>query len=171
MIELIDGMTENRYNLNYMDVYKEIDRMMASEEGIKQIYYNKQDRLYASNPMCLIMFYDEPIGFINLVQEDIDNIKFLDQAIIKKYRNMGYGKDAIKLLGVNYCNEYIIGETLVDNVAANRLGNDIACFVHHNRYSNYYLFQPERFFSFIQSPEYIALKERDNKVLTKRLHQ
>lgn len=173
MIELVDGMKPNRYNIGYMDVYNEIDHMMATEKGIKEIYYDKQDRLYASNPMCLIMFYGEPIGFINLVQEEIDNIKFLDEAIIEKYRSLGYGKEALRLLNPSMFKEYIIGETRVDDKVPNIIGSEKGCYVYHNRSYNYYLLQPERTFAFLLSNEYQELKDRGDgeKILIKRLHR
>ncbi len=173
MIELVDGMKPNRYGISYMDVYNEIDHMMAYEKGIKDIYYNKQDRLYAANPMCLIMFYDEPIGFINLVQEEIDNVKFLDEAIIEQYRGLGYGKEALRLLNPASFKEYVIGQTQTDNKAPNIIGSEKGCYVYHDGYFNYYLLQPERAFAFLASREYQELKDRGDgeKTCVKRLRR
>lgn len=171
MIELIDGLSENRYNINYMRVYEEIYRMMGHEPGIKEIYYHKQDRLYASNPMCLVLLDGKPIGFLNLVQEDISNIKFIDGAIISKYRGKGYGKEAIKIFRPDLYKTFIVGEMLRSNLSANCVGQDLASLVYVANKNNYYLFQPNRLDEFIKSNEFQELKERENrKKLTKRLY-
>lgn len=173
MVELIDGITQNRYNMNYMDVYEVIYNMMGHEEGIKEIFYNKQNRLYASNPMCLILVNGEIAGFINLVQEEIDNVKFIDMAISNEYRGKGIGTVAIQCLNLNYHRPYIIGETLRDNVAGNRIGHKLGKFVYVGNKSNYYLFQPNRLNYFVGSNEFKELVNHDEqrKVYTKRLNK
>ncbi len=172
MIELVDGLCDNRYNINYIDVYEKIYHMMGHEPGIKEIYYSKQDRLYASNPMCLILLNGKPIGFLNLVQEDINNIKFIDGAIIDKYRNKGYGTEAIKILRPDLFNSFIVGEILRTNLSANCMGQKLATHIYVGEKSNYYLFQPKRLDEFISSSEFQELKAREKrrKIITKRLY-
>lgn len=171
MIELVDGMTKNRYNMGYMDVFNEINHMMGHEPGIQEIYYTKQDRLYAANPMSLIMFHGEPAGFINLVQEDIDNIKFLDAGIIEKYRGLGICKGAIKRLYLDSYKEYIIGETMKNNMAANCVGKNLGDLVYRSRNKMYYLFQPNLTYKFLNSEEFSELVDRDPNPFVKRLHR
>ena len=173
MIELIDGLTKNKYNLDYMDVYEIIYNMMGYEDGIKEIFYNKLDRLYASNPMCLIILKGEAIGFINLVQEKIDNIKFIDMAISKEYRGNGYGTIAIQALNLSCHRPFIIGETKRDNVAANSIGHKLAKNVYVGNKCNYYLFQPERLNYFVGSNEFKELVNRDEerKIYVKKLRK
>ena len=173
MIELIDGLSANRYNITYMDVYEEIYRMMGHEPGIKEIFYTKQDRLAAANPMCLILVSGRPVGFINLVQEEIDNIKFLDAAIIKKYRNRGIGKEAIQRFRPDLYNAFVVGETLKTNLSANTLGKELGVHVYFGKHNNYYLFQPDRLEEFSRSEEFQELKNRENGRISfvKRLHK
>lgn len=156
MLELIDKP--------YEIIIPKIDYMMGHEEGIKNIFYNKRNRLYSSVLSCLIKNDDDDIGFINLVDECIDNILFLDEGILSKYRSNGYGRKAIELLLTNKFKKYIIGETKIDNILANNSASRISKLIYICEDRNYYLFGSERTEEFLNSKEFSNFKKEKMKI-------
>lgn len=148
----------------YMDVYDKIYEMTKIDPEIKKIFYLKRDRLLSSVIFCLIKNNNIDIGFINMVKEYLDGIYFLDEGILEKYRNRGYGREALlefKRL-VNF-DKYLIGETMKNNILSNGSANGISELIYETNDTNYYLFQPELKDKFIQSREYVKLKEYIDK--------
>lgn len=162
MIELIDGMSTNKYGMDYIDVSNVIYNMMGHEDGIKEIFYYKRDRLLASYPSYLILNDGNIVGFINLVYEGIDNIRFIDQAIIKKYRNQGIGRESLKKMKLEFYKAYIIGETKKNNILSNNSAKEIASIIYEKDDINYYLFQ-DRKEAFLNSLEYKELLKHVEK--------
>lgn len=157
----------------YDRVCAKIDYMMAHEPGIKEIFYNKRERLFCSALACLIKEDHNEIGFLNLVNENISNILFLDQGILRKYRGIGYGQESIKKLLLCSFNEYIIGETKKTNILANASAQKISKLVYETNDNNYYLFQKERNNEFLDSKEFYEMKkniEKQKILINKRLN-
>lgn len=166
MIHLIDEP--------YDRVADKIDHMMGHENGIKEVFYNKRDRLYCSVIACLIKEGHTDLGFLNIVKEEIDNVLFIDEGIIEKYRNRGYGAEAIKILLLyNYFDEYIIGETKKDNIGSNKSASRISSLVYQTDEKNYYLFQKERVNQFLGSKEFYEMRkniETQKTLVNRKLH-
>ena len=148
----------------YLDVYNKIQKIMKTDKDLRKIFYNKQDRLLYSAIYCLIKNDEIDIGFINMVKERIDNIYFLDQGIMEKYRNKGYGRKSIELFmkSVDF-DEYLIGETKKDNFLSNLSARKISELIYETNDRNFYLFQPERKEEFIYSEDYVKFKKYINK--------
>ena len=148
----------------YIEVFDKINDMTKTDKKIKDIFYLKRDRLLSSVIFCLIKENKIDIGFINVVKEYVDNIYFLDEGVLEKYRNKGYGKEALKLFKkeVNI-EKYLLGEALKSNVLSNGVAKDISSLIYETNNKNYYLLQPERTNEFLKSNEYVKLKEYVNK--------
>lgn len=152
MLELIDKP--------YDVVGEKIDYMMGHEPGIKEIFYLKRNRLYSSQLAALIRVDDIDVGFLNVVDEGLRNMLFIDQGIIERYRGCGYGKEAIiSLINEGIFDEYLIGETKKNNILANNSASKIATLVHQNNDRNYYLFN-NNLNQFLNSNEYKVLVKR-----------
>lgn len=157
----------------YDKVAEKIDYMMGHEKGIREIFYDKRDRLYCSVIACLIKEGHNEVGFLNLVKENVDNILFLDEGIIERYRNRGYGAEAIRMLLLyNNFDEYIIGETKRNNIGSNKSAIRISNLVYQTNEKNYFLFQKEKTNKFLCSEEFYEMKKNieKQKVLTKNIH-
>lgn len=122
---------DNKMNVNLiclpMDkVIFEVIKMMDYEPGIKEIFKARKDRLDASNVVSLITLENkEIVGFLNLVTEDLNDVYFLDMGIKEKYRNLGIGKEAIKIIKENIKDKYIVGETKQDNISTNTIATKL----------------------------------------------
>lgn len=156
----------------YDEVDSQIRYMMVNEPGIKEIFSDKISRLVDSDLSLLIMEDTTPIGFINLVNENIDDMLFLDMGIIEQYRGKGYGKKAVqKLLEISkgYIYEFIIGETKTTNELANAMTNDFAALVNTTEEGfNYYLFPASRKEEFEKSDFFDEFKKHCGNVPTKK---
>lgn len=83
------------------------------------------DRLAGAPYHFLITLNNTPIGFILLVKE-IENNQYLalDIALLKKYRNKGYGQKALSIFKEKYANQIkdtIIAETKKNNLSINKI--------------------------------------------------
>ena len=151
----------------YDEVGMKINHMMAHENGIKEIFYDKKDRLVCSQAAILISVDNNDVGFLNVVNQGLENILFIDQGIIEKYRGKGYGREALqKLLDSKLFEEYLICETKDNNTLANSSIQKIGKFIFSYDDRNFYLLQKEKYDDFINSEELIQLK---NNVKGKRL--
>lgn len=151
-------------------VAEKIDYMMGHEDGIKEIFYNKRNRLQCSEMASLIYNNNEPVGFLNVVNQGIDNVLFIDGGITQIYRGKGYGKEALNiLLESNLFDEYLIGETQNTNLLANASVSKIGSLVLANNNLNYYLLQRELVKQFMDSEEFTKLKNYVEKTKVKRL--
>jgi len=152
MLELIDKP--------YDVVSEKIDYMMGHEPGIKEIFYLKRNRLFSSQLAALIRVDDIDVGFLNIVDEGLRNMLFIDQGIIERYRGRGYGKEAIiSLINSGMFDEYLIDENKKNNILANNSASKIAPLVHQNSDRNYYLFNND-LNQFLNSNEYKVLVKR-----------
>jgi predicted acetyltransferase len=120
---------------------QEIYSMMTNEPGIKKIFSNRIDRLYAANATYLIKLNHETIGFINLVRERVSYMYFLDIGIKEAYRSCGYGKQAYLELKKIYPKIFIIAQTKYDNISANNISQENGTLIAQNdeNKTNYYL--------------------------------
>lgn len=142
-------------------VSKMVYKYMKNEPGIKEIYKNKMDRLTSSVLVSLILLNDEPIGFLNMVRENVDGVLFADMGIKQEYRGKGYGSKALKsLYNQGYKpQEYIIIETLTSNTLGNLSALSHAILIYEYDDKNYYLVDDGRYNEFINSIIYSKLIE------------
>lgn len=96
---------------------------LYEDEDIKDTFNGfRKDRIICSEYIFMINLNDIPIGFILLVLENKNQLG-IDIGIIKKYRNKGYGKEAIRLLKKivnNNLDKDLIAEVKKDNISANK---------------------------------------------------
>ncbi|MBE6159548.1 MAG: GNAT family N-acetyltransferase [Lactobacillales bacterium] len=117
-----------------------VRKYMLEKEGIKHIFWDKDDRYEVAVCRCLILKDEEPIGFINIVPERIRGVYFLDMGIEKTFQGQGYGKLALKDFFRKFkCDEFIIAETKNDNVLANSSANKFGVLAYQENDQNYYL--------------------------------
>lgn len=104
---------------------------------LKKLYMKKEinstfsgyraDRISASEYSFLIYLDDVPIGFILCVREiKKNNSLSIDMAILKKYRNKGYGREALEAFRDYYLHqipENMIVEVDKNNLPANGIKN------------------------------------------------
>lgn len=156
----------------YDEVGSKIRHMMENETGIKEIFGNKISRLISSPISMLIMEDLNPIGFINLVNENIEDLLFLDMGIIEKYRGQGYGTKAIQTLieiSDGYIWEFIIGKTKKTNIFANAMASTNAALVYSTEEGfNYYIFPASRKEEFENSDIFDVFKDHCDNVPTKK---
>ena len=136
--------------------------MMENANGIRDIFRGKTDRLLAS--FCTVLVYadKEIAGFINLVDEHIDSrFNFVDMGILEKYRGMGVGKKALKELMKALPDDFFIGEVKKDNVASNKLSEDLGVRVLDTDDRNFYLLQKKRLDEFF---EYDGIEKLNQKI-------
>lgn len=95
------------------EVVQKVQHIMDYEDGIREIFAGRKDRVQSANVISLITLNNkEEVGFLNLVPERIDDVYFIDMGIKAKYRGQGIGKKAIEeLINSNRVEGYIIGET------------------------------------------------------------
>ena len=150
---LKDVYLKNMYTNEYMN---EIYNLMENEEGIKEIFHGKQDRISSSVAACLIKKEEITIGFFLLTTENLNNVLFLDVGIKKEYRSKGIGKAICsEIIKQKISNEFIIAETRKDNVAANDSIRFQSSLVYSINNLNYYLLDKDRLQEFLESPTYI----------------
>ncbi|MDD3453010.1 MAG: hypothetical protein PHN42_01865 [Bacilli bacterium] len=144
----------------YDVVAHKIDYMMGHEDGIKEVFYYKRDRLTCSKAAILICDNDNDIGFLNVVDQGLKNLLFIDQGIIEKYRGKGYGSKALQILAdSNIFKEYLICETMDNNILANYCVSKIGKFLFSYDDRNFYLLQSEKYNEFINSEEFNKLEK------------
>ncbi len=136
--------------------YFDLCNMMDKEDGIKEIFGGRRDRLMAADCSWMIKANDKNVGFINLVTEKVNHrFLFLDMGIIKAYRGKGYGKRFLgevqkKLEESNYP-EYVLMETKQDNNSANKISKDVGCYLTSFDDRNVYLLQRSRLQEFVDT--------------------
>lgn len=130
--------------------------MMNTEEGIREIFGGRNDRLMTAKNSWLIKANDNNIGFINLVTEKANsNFLFLDMGIIKAYRGKGYGKKFLE--EVQHITEkeedftYVLMETRCNNDSANGISKSVGCYLTTLGDRNVYLLQKSRLQEFIDT--------------------
>lgn len=120
--------------------YIKIKNMMVSEPGIYEIFGNKLDRLIASPISFLILKEEEIIGFVNLVDEDVPHVLYIDKGIIKKHRGNHYSEQANEILcQVMPTSYYLIGETKSNNIPANRCASKTGTLIYQKEFGKGYL--------------------------------
>ena len=148
----------------YIDVFDKIYNMTKIDPALNEIFYLKKDRLLSSVLFCLIKNNKIDVGFINIVKEYLDGIYFLDEGILEKYRDKGYGKSAlIELKKIVKIDHYLIGETMKSNILSNGLAKNISELIYETNDKKFYLFQPGLKDEFVQSNEYVKVKEYIDK--------
>ena len=132
-------------------IYNEIYGIMnkLNEEG--NVFAGKRDRLDFAPWSFLIKYNGEGVGFIYVTKEHRYQAGlFIDMAIIKEYRGLGIGKQALEqLLDEVKTQKFLIGEIKKNNEASNKLGNDIGIKILEGEY-NYYLFPKDRYEEFME---------------------
>ena len=83
---------------------------------------------YRSRLCCALLAFivernNEEVGFINLVYEEQNDSYNIDLGILDKYRGLGYGSQATKLLKetIKECNLDLSVQAEEENYAANRI--------------------------------------------------
>lgn len=128
--------------------------LMEKEKGIKEIFHDKQDRVNSSVVSCLIKKEKETIGFFLLTVENIDGIYFLDIGIKKKYRNKKIAQATCEEIIKLSLPEFIIAETKVTNIGANKSLVPYSSLIHNVEDINYYLLDKNRKQEFLGSTIY-----------------
>lgn len=132
-------------------IYNEIYGIMnkLNEEG--NVFAGKRDRLDFAPWSFLIKYNGEGVGFIYVTKEHRYQAGlFIDMAIIKEYRGLGIGKQALEqLLDEVKTQKFLIGEIKKNNEVSNKLGNDIGIKILEGEY-NYYLFPKDRYEEFME---------------------
>ena len=128
--------------------------LMEKEKGIKEIFHDKQDRVNSSVVSCLIKKEEETVGFFLLAKEVIDGIYFLDMGIKKEYRNKKIAQAICEEIIKQSLPEFIIAETKVTNIGANKSLAPYSSLIHNVEDINYYLLDKNRKQEFLGSPIY-----------------
>lgn len=161
-VKLVDASSSDR-NSNI------IKNMMQTEEGIKEIFKNRIDRLSSSYYSCLIIVNEEIAGFVNLVEEKRNkDFYFLDMGIKKEYRNKGIGTKALEIILNLDIDRFIINETKETNLLANSSINKIGYILFSKDEKNYYLLQKDKIDRFINEDYMQKLAEHIEKDNTKK---
>jgi len=133
------------------DVFNSIYAIINNLKEEGGVFAGKKDRLDYAPYSCLITYNDNPIGFIYTAREQrYQDAYFLDMAIIKEYRGLGLGTEALnKFIEIidSIEKKFIIGETKHENEASNPLGYSLGQKILEDRY-NYYLFPKSRYAEF-----------------------
>ena len=147
-----------------------VKRIMEKEDGIKEIFANRLDRLAASPYSCIILFNKQVAGFANLVKEkNNDDFLFVDMGIIASFRGKSICNDVLKYFGDIEIKEFIIGETKIDNIPANKVASNVGCFIFAEEDRNFYLIQKNRYCEFIKYGYLDKLKQHIEKPNVKKL--
>ena len=126
--------------------------MMNNEKGIQEIFAGRLDRLLSSEFSWLIVLDEEEVGFANLVREKSNyDFLFLDLGIKEKYRGKGIGTEVLRLLTEMPINNYVLLETKINNISANKINQKVGCLIDTIGEQNYYLLQTGRVKEFIDS--------------------
>lgn len=128
--------------------------LMEKEKGIKEIFHDKQDRVNSSVVSCLIKKEEETVGFFLLAKEAVDGIYFLDMGIKKEYRNKKIAQVICEEIIKLSLPEFIIAETKVTNIGANKSLVPYSSLIHNVEDINYYLLDKNRKQEFLGSPIY-----------------
>lgn len=139
---------------DWADDYNILYNMMNNEDGIKEIFASRLDRINAARISWFIKMDGKYVGFISLVCEKANyDYLFLDIGVIKEYRKCGIGKQALeevkKKVEEMCLSEYVLIETKKSNYGANKAAEDIGCYLTEFGDRNVYLLQKERCQEFI----------------------
>lgn len=132
-------------------IYNKIYGIMNELNKEGNVFAGKKDRLDFAPWSFLIKYNGEDVGFIYITNEQrYKDGFFIDMAIIKEYRGLGIGKQALEqMLNQVKTKKFIIGEIKNTNEASNRLSNDIGIKLLEGDF-NYYLFPKDRYKEFIE---------------------
>ena len=135
--------------------YKEqckIVTMMRDDEGIREVFSNRIDRLANSRYSFIVRKGTKNIGFVNLVIEKQDpTFYFLDIGLKEYYRNMGIGTHILSTLRQMEFDKFIILEVKADNKLGNASVSRNGVMVMQKAGINYYLLQKDRVQEFIDN--------------------
>lgn len=135
--------------------YKEqckIVTMMKDEEGIRDVFSDRIDRLVNSVHSFIIRKGNKDIGFVNLVIEKQNyNFYFLDVGLKNQYRNKGIGTSVLKKVQEKEFEKFIILEVKAENEIANASVSRNGVMVMQKAGINYYLLQKDRVQEFIDN--------------------
>ena len=152
--------------------YNDMFNMMQNEDGIKDVFRQRTDRLNTTSVSWMIQAGNKTIGFINLVVEKANyDYLFLDMGIIKDYRGKGYGKkflQEVQNLVEHSDLPYVLMETKKNNINANIAAEDIACLITEVEDRNVYLLQKSRLQEFIDTNQMEKLAEHFDKTSHKK---
>lgn len=115
---------KNKLSIHYYQSGEYTDlSILYEDEDIRDTFNGfRADRIISSEYIFMIDLDDEPIGFILLVLENRNQLG-LDMGIIKKYRNKGYGTEAMKLFKEaikNKIDKELVAEVKKNNIGANK---------------------------------------------------
>ncbi len=137
--------------------------MNGNDTDIRTIFYERYDRLDAAEFISKIELNEkETIGFLNLINENLDKALFLDIAILKQFCNQSLAKRAIiSLLDSDYSNNYLVADTSKENISANRCFSFFGePFYETEDRAYYFLGGRTSYNDFINSKDYDKIKTR-----------
>jgi RimJ/RimL family protein N-acetyltransferase len=151
------------------EVANEISEMMRNEEGIREIFENRTDRIASSEYSLLVEVDNQTIGFIDLVNENIRGFLFIDLGIKKSFREKGYSSIILNKLNDDLnTKEYLIAEIKKYNVPANKTLEKIGSLIDEVDDRNFYLLQKNRESELINNTEiYERLKKHNRNGVSK----
>lgn len=142
------------------EISDRIENIINTIEKEKNVFPGKKDRLYTAAVAVLITVDDKDAGFIYATCENrYSKGLFIDMALLKEYRGLGYGKEALNqfVKRVNTGNVYLFGEIESTNVASNAIADHIGIKIIDND-KNYYLFPKERLAEFLEKEDINILR-------------
>ena len=144
-----------------------------SDYKIKKQFYEQYQRLEMAEFISLIESNNQVLGFLNLVDEKIDNTLFLDVAVMKEFRNQQLGKKAItKMLETYETSKYLIAETQLDNVSANHMLNFFGDSFYQEKDIVYYFIENETTCNdFLNDCSFEQLKEKAKVKTNSRIYK
>ena len=86
--------------LNYKEQWNVVDIIYSDDKLLETFggYRNTKSRLINSNYVAFIQKKDKTIGFVMIVNNPKNNANEIDIGIIQRYRNKGYGTQALSIL-------------------------------------------------------------------------
>lgn len=143
------------------ECFDEVLYLIENDLEISKIFKGREDRLATSAMLSTIYDKDKLIGFANLIiEKQNNNFLFLDVGIIEEYRGKHVASQILEDL--KSISKYIIVETSVDNILANKsLENRTKKLLQYND-RNIYLLQKDKYNEFIEKGYYDKLTDHYN---------
>lgn len=135
------------------ECFDEVLYLIENDLEISKIFKGREDRLATSAMLSTIYDKDKLIGFANLIiEKQNNNFLFLDVGIIEEYRGKHVASQILENL--KSISKYIIVETSVDNILANKSLENRTAFVLEYKDRNIYLLQKDKYNEFIENGYY-----------------
>lgn len=144
-----------------------------SDYEIQKQFYEQYQRLDMAEFISLIQSNNQVLGFLNLVDEKVNNTLFLDISVMKEFRNQQLGKKAImKMLELYKTSKYLIAETQVDNISAKHMLNFFGDACYQDKDRVYYFIENETTCNdFLNDSSFEQLKEKAKLKTNSRIYK